>query len=676
MTSIHMKKTTNYINWGVLSVITLTIAGLNNYKYRNDYNGALDRYIQASEIEFEIASTKITQTFQHINDNIRTISLLPSVRSGDRHGTNVSPENRTVIQQVYNNLNNHLSVSELYISPLSFDPSKLDPVTQKTETPSLQFDEVIDEFSSKGSEAPDSPNPELENEEYSLIKTQLSWMKSNYPTIKHIKSIHDIPLISGPPVITCDNSIYDKTLKDEDRTGIVMAMPYFDSAGDLAGCVSVTILNRIIQDFLPNKDYALINKTYNYTLYSKESGQETLSKSYVEKGVPDPDLFFSKVISLKLNDPRSEWNLWVGYDNEKFFNSSEVHAIKIFMISGYLFAMIIFAIGGIILFSLNKNELLEEKRRVQKEREINDLKSSFHALQDQQEEIKKKAEEDKRIAMKELAESFETQMQHIVSSVAAASTQLAQTSENMMQNIEHSSKTIVDATEGAQQTSQHVETVAQAAAELYASVSEISTQVHKSNDLVRSSVKKVEAADEYVNKLETSSIKIKEVIQMIADISEQINLLALNATIESARAGEAGKGFAVVANEVKNLASQTNKSAEEIGKVIDQMGEASNGIIFALGELKSSVALISDSSVSIASAVEEQTVSTNGIAESAKAASVGVQQISVGLQSVKESSSNVNQSSEQVLEAAKELSQQAETLNIKVDGFISNLRKS
>lgn len=569
-----MTKSTKTISWIVLSLIGISISALNYYKYKNDHTAALKRYIQACELEFQIASSKITQTFQHINDNIRTISLLPSVRSSDRHGTNVSSENRTVIQQVYNNLNNHLSVSELYVAPLSFDPSRIDPVTQKPETPALQFDQVIDEFSTSGSDAPPSPNPELEDEEYALIKTQLSWMKSNYPTIKHINSIHDIPLISGPPVITCDNSIYDKTLKDEDRTGLVMAMPYFNSNGDLAGCVTVTILNRVIQEFLPTKDYALINKAYNYKLLSKEPGQETLSKESVEKGIPDPDLYFSKIVELDLNDPRSKWDLWVGFSNDKFYNSSEVQAIKIFMISGYLFAMILFAIGGIILFALSKNDQLEAQSRLQKEKELNDLKNSFQVLQNQQEEIKKKAEEDKRIAMQELAESFETQMQHIVGSVAAASTELAQTSENMMSTIERSNQTIVGATEGAQQTSQHVETVAQAAAELYASVSEISSQVHKSNDLVKASVKKVEAADEYVNKLESSSIKIKEVIQMIADISEQINLLALNATIESARAGEAGKGFAVVANEVKNLASQTNKSAEEIGKVIDQMGEA------------------------------------------------------------------------------------------------------
>jgi methyl-accepting chemotaxis protein len=218
--------------------------------------------------------------------------------------------------------------------------------------------------------------------------------------------------------------------------------------------------------------------------------------------------------------------------------------------------------------------------------------------------------------------------------------------------------------------------VASAAEELSASVREISHQFQKTTQLVTQSGEKTINADNLANALTHSTDKVSEAMEMIANISEQINLLALNATIESARAGEAGKGFAVVASEVKNLAGQTNKSVAEIKSVVEEMRTASHAIVGALNEIKTSVNSISGASSSVASAVEEQSATTNEIARSMQTASTGTQTVSKNLDDVSSSATQTGAAAEQMFQASQELSKQAESLNTQVDVFLNKIRSA
>ncbi|MDB4942173.1 MAG: chemotaxis protein [Labilithrix sp.] len=66
---------------------------------------------------------------------------------------------------------------------------------------------------------------------------------------------------------------------------------------------------------------------------------------------------------------------------------------------------------------------------------------------------------------------------------------------------------------------------------------------------------------------------IARFVDVIDNLSFQINILALNASVEAARAGEHGRGFAVVASEVRSLAEQSSRSAREIRTIVSASAE-------------------------------------------------------------------------------------------------------
>ncbi|WP_420902842.1 methyl-accepting chemotaxis protein [Pseudomonas mediterranea] len=74
-----------------------------------------------------------------------------------------------------------------------------------------------------------------------------------------------------------------------------------------------------------------------------------------------------------------------------------------------------------------------------------------------------------------------------------------------------------------------------------------------------------------IESLNSKTVNIGQILEVITSISQQTNLLALNAAIEAARAGEAGRGFAVVADEVRNLAHRTQESAQQVQTMIEEL---------------------------------------------------------------------------------------------------------
>jgi methyl-accepting chemotaxis protein len=173
-----------------------------------------------------------------------------------------------------------------------------------------------------------------------------------------------------------------------------------------------------------------------------------------------------------------------------------------------------------------------------------------------------------------------------------------------------------------------METVAAGAEELNASVREISEAMTKSRDTASTAVGRVEAADAQAKRLNEAAQSMSGIVELIGNITGQINLLALNATIESARAGEAGRGFAVVASEVKNLATQAKQATDKIGQEISNLNGISGDVVSALDSIKQAIQGVSEYVTATAAAVEEQSTVTSEMSSSMQRAAAEAKAIS------------------------------------------------
>ena len=166
-----------------------------------------------------------------------------------------------------------------------------------------------------------------------------------------------------------------------------------------------------------------------------------------------------------------------------------------------------------------------------------------------------------------------------------------------------------------------IATVADGSEEMSASIREISETMTKSKANAAAATGRIDAADHQAQKLNDAAQAMSGIVELIGNITGQINLLALNATIESARAGEAGRGFAVVASEVKNLANQAKHATDTISKEIEALNGVAGEVAGSLTAIKAAIAGVNEFIASTAAAVEEQSIVTQDMSTNMQRAS-------------------------------------------------------
>lgn len=161
-----------------------------------------------------------------------------------------------------------------------------------------------------------------------------------------------------------------------------------------------------------------------------------------------------------------------------------------------------------------------------------------------------------------------------------------------------------------------------------------------------------------MQQLKGLAAQVEDSSHSIQNIAQQTNLLALNASIEAARAGQFGAGFAVVAEEVRELASRSHRSAEEIVTAALSVLQQCNDIVDDMANVVEKTANCSDRADKVKQSLSDIESATKDVQHRMEIVSTNAEQQSIA-------TNEISQHIEQVALGAKanaDIAKQSETV--------------
>ncbi len=339
------------------------------------YLAAWQQYLEARQADSKDYTKRLSSFFSALNDNLGTLSFLPSVRridhydhnpgseAGeiDQYGANLGPDGRETIQQVYNILAKNASASRLYVVPLDFDTKHLDLATGTLQRPILVLDRIWSRSKTigvdPGSDTPARPDTSR-IPEFHEVQKQLNWFKVNYPNLGRVKTFA-VPMISGREIAT-----------GGDR-GLVFSAPFFDSDGNLSGSVVVVIPTSILRGITGSENYSLISPLAEYISVPLPRDKNLRLMMRAANSVPSAKTIFSETVVMDTNDARGRWQLHINYPVEGFYSGVRFTARKDFENGSYL------ALGLLTLLGLGWH-----RTNIKRTEEMNESSKALQIVND------------------------------------------------------------------------------------------------------------------------------------------------------------------------------------------------------------------------------------------------------------------------------------------------------